>query len=743
MRKLLLCLITFCIIISFSSCGNKKTDNEDKSNISNSQSQSGNNDNSHNSGTSNENDLPNSDTGSGNNQSSENGRHVCEYNAHTRVFAPTCEKEGYTLHICICGKTKETNKTERIGHDWTTWTVSLEPTHTSNGELTRICANGHNDTKPIPPLNLSDYTVDFINNDENAVSCNTPVSVYYIYNNNIYDDATSSAKIFKFASSYSLDHSYSANYKYLADVHYISCDNCGYFDQDSEETHSFVIDKCRICGYTINQMVYSKESYGLAVSYSANEESAVIPEIYDGYERQYIDKNITAIKSFGNNEALKSITIPSSIKYIAPYAFDGCTSLKNVYYSGDWKDWCSIDFGRGSNPMNYATEFYMLDGYGTYQRVDKIELPDSLESISDGAFEGFENITSLVIPKSVTSFGNGINSVFSENTTIGRVYYNADYTDWCNIAIPLKLSNPMQFTNNFYMRNANGKYYTPTQITIPDSIKEIGNYQFTGLSALITLTLNSDLTRIGNYAFSDCISLCEVDISNGCSELGAYAFNGCSSLTKLSLPKTLTVSGEFSFCGCEWISSVYFKGGLNDWCNIEFKNAESTPLYSNKNRNYDSAAELYFYNERGEYYSPESQMITLPLDLKDIGRYQFFGFSKISGFIISDGTKSIGQEAFAFCTNTRIIVIPKSIIFIDKNVVSGINNSEIYYGGSDDDWNAVTIDSENKDLNSIPRYYFAENASTLNTKYNFWGYTESGIIAKWRYDTSTKEWYLL
>ena len=50
-----------------------------------------------------------------------------------------------------------------------------------------------------------------------------------------------------------------------------------------------------------------------------------------------------AREAFSNNTAITSITIPSTVKSIGYWAFDGCTNLQNVY-AADVASWVAIDF---------------------------------------------------------------------------------------------------------------------------------------------------------------------------------------------------------------------------------------------------------------------------------------------------------------------------------------------------------------------------------------------------------------
>lgn len=708
-RSLLLLTLVFCFLLTLSACKKDKTDDTA---ITESASQ-----------------------GSGN---TNGGRHVCEYNAHIQIIAPTCETGGYTLRTCICGKVKEESHIEPLGHEWSGWKVSAEPTLVSVGVLTRSCTKGHEDTYHIPSLNKTDYAIEYINNQLDA-SCDVAIQVYYVYNNVLEGESVS----FKFKADYLLPHTLSGVYVYSAEHHYKLCDVCKKHDAATGQAHSFKNNECSVCHYVIQNMLYSEEEYGLAVSYNANEENVTIPVVYTGSDVNHIGKTVTAIKSFGNNANVKSITIPSNIKYINDFAFEGCSSLEKVYYDGGWEGWCSINFGFKSNPMNYASEFYIRNTDNQYTCVTAIELPDNLSVISGYAFDGFKNITSITIPKSIISIGEDSKPAFSPDTIIGKVYYNADYPDWLKIIINNQNSNPMKFTNNFYMKNSDSEYYTPRQITVPGEIRTIGDYQFIGYNALTKLVLSSGLTEIGKYAFSGCLSLLEIDLSAGCDKIGSYAFSECQYLMKITLPKNVSCVGTSAFENCKTLSDVYYPGSATDWCKIKFESIASNPMHINANRSNSSAINLYFHLISGEYALIESHVLKISDEITTLNAFQFYGFSQPSGFILPENLESIGDEAFAYCKNLKTLLIPKSVKSIGKNAIKETGaQTEIYYAGNKEDFNDIDINVTNADLNTAKYYFFAENPSYIINECDYWGYTPDGSVAKWKWNDSQEEWYL-
>ena len=89
-----------------------------------------------------------------------------------------------------------------------------------------------------------------------------------------------------------------------------------------------------------------------------------------------------------------------------------------------------------------------------------------------------------------------------------------------------------------------------TNITIPNSVTEIGIYAFDGCSSLTSVTIPDSVTTIGNWAFQDCSSLTNITIPNSVTEIGEYAFYKCSSLTSIIIPDSVTSIESWAFSKC-------------------------------------------------------------------------------------------------------------------------------------------------------------------------------------------------
>ena len=226
-------------------------------------------------------------------------------------------------------------------------------------------------------------------------------------------------------------------------------------------------------------------------------------------EELVLPESLTSIEGSGYYEcdSLTSLTIGNSLTSIRDSAFY-YRNLTNVYYEGTIEDWCKISFGSEiSNPMYFASHFYIRNSNHEWEEVTSIEIPNAITEIGQYQFYGFDNVTSITIPNSVTSIEK---YAFGGCSSLTNVYYEGTIEDWCKISFGSEISNPMYFASHFYIRNSNHEWEEVTSIEIPNAITEIGQYQFYGFDNVTSITIPNSITSIGYSAFSDCGSLKEV-----------------------------------------------------------------------------------------------------------------------------------------------------------------------------------------------------------------------------------------
>ncbi|WP_037322999.1 leucine-rich repeat protein [Ruminococcus sp. NK3A76] len=114
-----------------------------------------------------------------------------------------------------------------------------------------------------------------------------------------------------------------------------------------------------------------------------------------------ISEGITTIENhaFRDLTKLETIYIPSTVTYIEPLAFDGCSALKNVII--DPKN-TVYTVANGCIIKNKNELVYKYD----YNKVDTLTIPDNITTITDGSLGCW--FTNICIPKSVTYINDEI-----------------------------------------------------------------------------------------------------------------------------------------------------------------------------------------------------------------------------------------------------------------------------------------------------------------------------------------------
>lgn len=205
------------------------------------------------------------------------------------------------------------------------------------------------------------------------------------------------------------------------------------------------------------------------------------------------------------------------------------------------------------------------------------------------------------------------------------------------------------------------------------------------------IEISSDITYIGMNTFRDCIEVTELILPEGVSRIGASAFNGCEKLYRVNMPESITVIDTGAFLNSQELREVYYAGGFEKWNSISFASKESNPLrYEGK---------LYFDGILVEN-------LTIPDGVKEINKNVFSNNNCITSVTIPESVEKVGENAF---------------ISSDKLEVT-------YYTGTEEQWNAVTIDSGNDSLtkNVVFNYGKPSNICGEDATWNF--DTKSGTL---------------
>ena len=265
--------------------------------------------------------------------------------------------------------------------------------------------------------------------------------------------------------------------------------------------------------------------------------------------------------------------------------------------------------------------------------------------IDQYAFYACTNLSSIVIPNSVTTIGWGAFSSCTSLSSViiqrGVINIDGDAFYGCS-----SLSN----------------------ITIPDSVTEIYERAFSSCTSLKSVTIPNSVTSIGNAAFSNCVSLSSIVIPNSVKSLGHDAFENCTSLSSVIIMSGVTSIGADAFYGCSSLSNITIPDSVTEIYDGAFS---KTKWFDNQSDGVVYAGKVA-YTYKGDM--PKNTKILLRQDTKSISRYAFSDCTNLTDIVIPNSVNRIDVGTFGRCTSLKSITIPNSVISIGSKAFSDCTN---------------------------------------------------------------------
>lgn len=342
--------------------------------------------------------------------------------------------------------------------------------------------------------------------------------------------------------------------------------------------------------------------------------------------------------SFKYCTSLTDITIPNGVTDVKYGAFENCTSLTNISLP---ESLINIDISAFDNTGYYNDESNWINGVlyigdvlitEKYEITGVCDIEKGTRVIADGAFES-DSITQINVPESVEHIGYDPFIYCESLVNISVDPDNSKYSSLNGV-----LFNKDQTEIICYPYGLKGAY------TVPDGVIKI-NRAFSYCENLTDITIPDSVTEIGASAFRYCISLTDIVIPNSVTEIGEEAFYGCEKLENITIPNSVLSIGSGAFDGCESLISI-----------------------------------------------------TIPDSVESIGLDAFAYCTSLESITIPDSIVSIEEGTFHWCKSLTSITIPDSVTTIGDSVFFGCDLlKDIYYEGSEEEWNKISIGLYNED----------------------------------------------
>ena len=408
-----------------------------------------------------------------------------------------------------------------------------------------------------------------------------------------------------------------------------------------------------------------------------------------------IPNSVTNIgdSAFKGCAGLISLIVGNSVTSIGEKAFEGCTDMTSIVwnvlkyddaYTADGAPFISICDNITS--FTFGEDVEHIPAYLCYgmSQLTSIVIPNSVTNIGEGAFCGCSGITSITIPESVTSVGTTAfqNCTSLTSVTIGENITNlpSDIFRYSSNIISVvwnaKNFNISSNGNPFYQLCNNITSFTfgdkvdsipaglcekmtkLSSIIIPESVKSIGASAFSECTNLTSAVVGGGVTEIGNNAFDGCTGLTDVNLPNGVKTIGDNAFYNCYGITSISIPNSVTSIGKGAFFGCSGITSIIIPESVTSVGTTAFQKCTSlTSVVWNVKRCNDEYNGTFtpFYH----YYAGNNSSITsftFGDNVESIPANLCRGLSSLTDVTIPENVASIGRNAFYNCLGITSVV---------------------------------------------------------------------------------------
>ena len=147
--------------------------------------------------------------------------------------------------------------------------------------------------------------------------------------------------------------------------------------------------------------------------------------------------------------------------------------------------------------------------------------------------------------------------------------------------------------------------------------------------------------------------------------IGPAAFRGYTDIDSITVPDTVTTLGNYAFHGSS-VKQVYFEGELTSIPYCAF------------------------------YQCSQLTEVNIPDTVTSFGTSAFDG-AKLVTLVLPEGFKTFGSYSVLGNSTLETVYIPSSVTAINKGAFNNCGAFDLYYGGSQTDWNNVS-----KGTNAVP-----------------------------------------
>lgn len=203
------------------------------------------------------------------------------------------------------------------------------------------------------------------------------------------------------------------------------------------------------------------------------------------------------------------------------------------------------------------------------------------------------------------------------------------------------------------------------------------------------------------------------EIPEGVITIPANTFKNYTNLETVVIPDSVTSIGENTFYGCTNLATVDGGCFVNSIDNNAFYGCPSSMSNDTvgqlKYSKYNNKITISGSGNLGNNAFQSNTSITdviIHNGVTSIGDTAFSNCTSLTNVTIPDSVTSLGNFAFGDCTGLTSIIIPDSVTSIGDYAFYNCQHlTDIYYTGTEEEWNQITISSGNDSLTNATIHY--------------------------------------
>lgn len=406
----------------------------------------------------------------------------------------------------------------------------------------------------------------------------------------------------------------------------------------------------------------------------------------EGVERIYSD-------AFADCHELRSVSIPSTMEDVSWTAFNGCFQLSGITVDKDneyldsrgncnaiiRKDCDVLIVGCKNTRIPNDVAYIGMCAFSGQERLEHIDLPESVRKIESGAFEDCTSLTDIKLPDSLEEISGGVfmgctklKSIFIPKN-VSKIYASLfrgcsslteiivdednpvyDSRDNCNAIIETKTNKLLNScpTTTIVDGIQDIESFSGENLTVPASVTKINPFAFSHCPLLKSIVVDkgnknydsrNDCNAIIDTQKSTLIVGCAAtEIPAGVIKIGDRAFEGRFMNETMIIPNDVEMIGRRAFADCKNLKCIVAhsvrqiqSGAFErcyDLCDVRIKNSNMRTL--------ESCVFADCINLK---------RVELPSELRMIERGAFEGCTNLEYVVIPQYLTTIEEDAFKGC----------------------------------------------------------------------------------------------